>query len=33
MSQRAVAESGTFFNLSCPMVGESKIGQSWAETH
>jgi len=33
LSLQAVSDSGTFYNLSCPMVAESKVGRSWNETH
>jgi hypothetical protein len=32
-SQRAVKESGEYYNLSVPMTGESKVGRNWKETH
>ena len=32
-SQRAVKESGEYYNLSVPMTGESKCGKNWRETH
>lgn len=33
LSLKAVEDSGTFYNFSCPMVGDSKVGANWAETH
>jgi DNA polymerase I-like protein with 3'-5' exonuclease and polymerase domains len=33
ISQRAIRESGEYYNLSVPMHGESKIGRNWYETH
>jgi DNA polymerase I-like protein with 3'-5' exonuclease and polymerase domains len=29
----AFHDSGTFYNLSCPMDAQAKIGTNWAETH
>ena len=26
-------KSGEYFNLKCPMTGESRVGQNWMETH
>ena len=26
-------KSGEYFNLKCPMAGESRVGQNWMETH
>ena len=26
-------EAGRFFNLRCPLDGDYKIGNNWAETH
>jgi DNA polymerase-1 len=30
---QAIIDSGTHFNLNCPMDGEAKIGMNWLETH
>lgn len=29
----SIEEAGRSFNLRCPLTGESKIGNNWAETH
>ena len=29
----AIAKAGEQYNLRCPLTGEYKVGQSWAETH
>ena len=28
-----VTKTGLHFNLRCPLAGEAKIGNNWAETH
>ena len=30
---RAIETAGRHFGLPCPVTGEFKIGQTWAETH
>lgn len=30
---RAIEEAGVLLGLRCPITGEAKIGQNWAETH
>jgi DNA polymerase I-like protein with 3'-5' exonuclease and polymerase domains len=25
--------AGAFYNLNCPLTGEYKVGDSWADTH
>ncbi len=30
---RSITEAGEFFNFRCPLAGEYKIGNNWAETH
>ena len=29
----AIKDSGTAFELRCPLSGEYKIGETWADTH
>jgi len=29
----AIVEAGEFYNLRCPLDGEYKVGNNWAETH
>lgn len=29
----SIEETGRFFELNCPLTGEYKIGDNWAETH
>jgi len=33
MAVNAITEAGKFLNLKCPLKGEYKIGNNWAETH
>lgn len=33
ISEEAIAWAGRFYNISCPHVGQGKIGHSWAEVH
>lgn len=30
---QAITDAGEFYNLKCPLTGETKIGANWAETH
>lgn len=32
-AKESIIEAGKFYNLSCPLDGEYKIGKSWKETH
>jgi len=29
----SIIKAGEYFNLNCPMDGEYRIGNNWAETH
>lgn len=33
MAVESITEAGKFLNLKCPLKGEYKIGNNWAETH
>jgi DNA polymerase-1 len=33
MGVQAIRDAGTYYNMRCPLDGEYKIGDSWAETH
>lgn len=33
MAKDAIRKSGEFYNLHCPISGEAKVGNNWAETH
>jgi hypothetical protein len=33
VAEQAVRDSGTFYDLSCPMTGKAVEGHTWAETH
>ena len=33
MQVKAIQDTGDYFNLNCPLDGEYKIGNNWAETH
>lgn len=33
MQVKAIQDTGEYFNLNCPLDGEYKIGNNWAETH
>jgi DNA polymerase-1 len=30
---QSIREAGEFYDLFCPLDGEFKIGNNWAETH
>lgn len=32
-SEKAFEAAGDYFNFRCPITGEAKIGNNWAETH
>ena len=32
-SKRAITKAGEFFNFRCPLAGEARMGNNWAETH
>jgi len=32
-SVQAIKDSGEYFNFRCPLNGEFRIGNNWAETH
>lgn len=32
-AKRAITKAGEAFKMRCPLAGEAKIGNSWAETH
>ncbi len=29
----ALQAAGSFYSLNCPLTGEYKVGESWADTH
>ena len=33
LAVKSIIKAGEYWNLNCPMDGEYKIGNSWAETH
>ena len=33
LAVQSIKDAGTFFNFRCPLDGEYKIGDNWAETH
>jgi len=36
VGQQAVSafeEAGTYYDFRCPITGEFKVGQTWADTH
>lgn len=33
LAVQSIRDSGEHFNLRCPLDGEAKVGQNWAETH
>lgn len=33
MAVQAIRDAGKYFNFRCPLDGEYKFGNSWAETH
>ena len=33
LAVECIKAAGLHYNLKCPLDGESKIGQTWAETH
>jgi len=33
MAVQAITEAGTALGLRCPLTGEYRVGQNWAETH
>ena len=33
LATNSFRKSGEYFNLKCPMTGESRVGQNWMETH
>lgn len=33
ISERAIAWAGNYFNISCPHVGQGKIGKNWYDIH
>ena len=33
LAVESIEETGRFFELNCPLTGEYKIGDNWAETH
>jgi DNA polymerase I-like protein with 3'-5' exonuclease and polymerase domains len=33
MGVQAIRDAGDYYNMRCPLDGEYKIGDSWAETH
>ena len=33
LSNEAIIKAGEYYNLRCPMEGDPKIGNNWAETH
>jgi DNA polymerase-1 len=30
---QSIRDTGEYFNLNCPLDGEYKVGNNWAETH
>jgi DNA polymerase I-like protein with 3'-5' exonuclease and polymerase domains len=32
-SKQAITKAGEFFNFRCPLAGEARMGNNWAETH
>lgn len=33
LAVKSIVQAGNYFKLNCPLDGEAKIGQNWAETH
>lgn len=33
LSERCIVKAGQHFKLNCPLEGEAKVGNNWAETH
>lgn len=33
LAKNSIVAAGQFFNLRCPLDGEYKVGDTWAQTH